>query len=203
MKKILLILTMMLTTGLVANAQFFTAGVKAGVSSSSVDIKDPIGTVTQFKESENIAGYQVGAFTRFKVGNLLLQPEAAFTYTGGKVEVNDDPNTTSVEVQKFKFNRLDVPILLGYSLFRVVRVSAGPVASMVISGKLDDDKIDEYLNNSDWGWQAGLGVDIGNITADVRYERIKRNYTDNVDTGYDITNEQVILSVGLKLFGKN
>lgn len=202
MKKIFLILFVMLTTGLAANAQFFTAGVKAGVSSSSVNIKDPVGTVTQFKESDNITGYQVGAFTRFKIGNILLQPEAAFAYSGGKVEVNNDPNTASVEVEKFKFNRLDVPILLGYSLFKVVRINAGPVASMVVSGKLEGDKIDEYLDNSDWGWQAGLGVDIGNITADVRYERLDRNYTDNMDTGYDISNEQVILSLGLKLFGK-
>ena len=202
MKKLLLIY-LLLGLGFTAQAQFFTLGVKAGASSSSVHIDDPENNLFQFEKAENIAGYHAGAFMRFKVGNILLQPEGALTHTGGTVEVTDNQNSTNIEISKYRFNRLDVPLLLGYSFFKVARVHAGPVASMLISGKLDGERIDEYMQESDWGWQAGLGVDIGNITADLRYERIDRNYTNDPESNaYGIRNDQIILSIGLKLIGK-
>lgn len=202
MKKIL-ILVLLVGAGVKAQAQFFTLGIKAGASASSVHIANPDNNLFQFNKTENIAGYHAGAFTRLKVGNILVQPEAVLTHTGGTVEVRESQNGTTIEISKYKFNRLDVPLLLGYSFFRVARIHAGPVASMLISGKLDDERIDEYMQESDWGWQAGLGVDIGNITADIRYERLARTYANqSQDNTYDIRNEQIILSIGLKLIGK-
>ena len=202
MKKLLLI-CLLLGVGVTARAQFFTLGVKAGASSSSIHINDPENNLFQFEKAENITGYHAGAFMRFKVGNIMFQPEAALTHTGGTVEVTENQNSTNIEITKYRFNRLDVPLTVGYSFFRVARVHAGPVASMLISGKLDEERIEEYMDKSDWGWQAGLGVDIGNITADLRYERINRNFTNETQSSaYDIRNDQIILSIGLKLIGK-
>jgi opacity protein-like surface antigen len=202
MKKTL-ILILLLGIGFTARAQFFTLGVKAGASSSGVDIENPENNVSQFRKMENITGYHAGAFMRFKVGNILFQPEGTLTHTGGTVEVTESQNSTNYEISKYRFNRLDVPLLLGYSFFKVARVHAGPVASVLITGKLNSERIDEYLQESDWGWQAGLGVDIGNITADIRYEYVNRNYTNIPENnGYDINNDQIVLSVGLKLVGK-
>lgn len=207
MKKIFA-LTLLLGLGFSAQAQFFTLGLKAGASSSSVDIENPENNLLQFKKAENITGYHAGAFMRLKVGNIMVQPEGYLTHTGGTVEVTDNQNSTNIEISKYRFNRLDVPLLVGYSFFNVARVHAGPVASVLINGKLDRERIDEYMQQSDWGWQAGLGVDIGNITADLRYERIDRNYTNQSNpnqsnnNAYDIRNDQIILSIGLKLLGK-
>ncbi len=202
MKKTILLLVLMLTTGLVVQAQIFTAGVKVGASSSSVDVKNVKNNLTQFKDTENITGYHGGVFLRFNAGNFFVQPEGLLTYTGGKIEFNDDPNSTDVSVKKFNFNRLDVPILVGYNFFKVLRVNAGPVASVLLNGKFDGDKIDQYMDSADWGWQAGVGLDIGNITADVRYQTMQSVYKNDTDnTGFDIENGQVMVSLGLKLFG--
>ncbi|WP_347159686.1 porin family protein [Pontibacter chitinilyticus] len=203
MKKTILFMFLLLTTAFVAKAQVFTLGIKAGVSSSSIDVKNIENNLTQFKEGDNITGYHAGAFLRLNAGKVFLQPEGLFTYTGGKVEYSDDPNTTDLHVEKFKFTRLDVPLLLGYKLFNVVHVNAGPVASVLLNGKFEGDKIDQYLNNAEWGWQAGIGLDIGNLVADLRYQTVKSDYAaDAQQNSFDIHNGQIMLSLGLKLLGK-
>lgn len=202
MKKIIFIALFTFATGLTAQAQI-ALGIKAGASSSQVDIKNLKSSMTQFEASDDITGYHAGAFLRLKAAGLMLQPEAYFTSTGGKVKVTNTDNGTNVETEKFTFNRLDVPLLVGYNFFNIARVQAGPVASMLVSGKFRDQKIEDYLNKSDWGWQAGVGFDIGNFTADLRYENVKRDYTNNAqNTSFNIDNQQLILSLGLKLMGK-
>lgn len=190
-----------LAAGMVAQAQV-AIGVKGGVSSSNVDVKNVKNTFMQFRDTDNITGYHLGAFTRFKAGALLIQPEGVFTSSGGKVAVTQTQDGAQVETtEAFRFNRLDVPLLMGLSVLNVLRFQAGPVASVLVNGKFADQDIDNYLDKTDLGWQAGIGVDIGQLTADVRYERVKRNYT-NQGSSFDVGNEQVILSLGFKIIGK-
>jgi hypothetical protein len=182
---------------LAANAQF-AFGVKAGLSSSGVDVDNFKNTLTQLKDEDNITGYHGGIFLRAKRNNIFLQPEAYLTSTGGKIEVTDGANVT---VQKMQFTRLDVPVMVGYSFLNILRIQAGPVASVLLNGEFNKDDIDQYMNKNDWGYQAGIGLDIGNITADLRYEDIKRKY-ENQTTSFDVRNRQVIFSVGFKVFGR-
>jgi Outer membrane protein beta-barrel domain len=201
MKRAVLIFLVTLATGMVAQAQV-ALGVKGGISSSNVDVNNVKNTFTQFKDKENITGYHLGAFVRVKAGPLLIQPEGVFTSSGGKIALVQDQNGTEVESEeKFRFNRLDVPLLVGLQFLKVVRLQAGPVASVLVEGKMGDQSIKNYLDKSDFGWQAGLGFDIGKLTADVRYERVKREYT-NQASSFDMGNQQVILSLGYKILGQ-
>jgi hypothetical protein len=201
MKRLMLMLLITLATGMVTQAQV-VLGVKGGISSSKVDVKNVKSNFTQFKDKDNITGYHIGAFTRFKAGGLLIQPEGVFTSSGGEVALTQTENGTEVETtEEFKFNRLDVPVLVGLSLFNVIRIQAGPVASVLINGKLGDQDIESYLDKADFGWQAGVGLDIGKLAADVRYERVNRAYT-NQGTSFDVGNQQLILSLGFKIIGK-
>lgn len=197
MKKLFLMLVLVTGTGLAAQAQF-ALGIKAGLSSSGVDVKNFKNTVTQLKDEDNITGYHGGIFLRAKRNNIFVQPEAYLTSSGGKVEVGDGAN---VSVEKMEFTRLDVPVMVGYSFLNILRLQAGPVASVLLNGEFSKNDIDQYMNTMDWGYQAGIGLDIGNITADVRYEDIKRKY-ENQGMSYDINNRQIILSVGFKILGK-
>jgi hypothetical protein len=200
MKKLVLIFWVTLATGMVAQAQV-AFGVKGGISSSQVDVKNIRNNFTQFRDKDNITGYHLGAFLRLKTGSLFIQPEGMLSSSGGEVAITQTENGTVVETtEKFKFNRLDVPLLVGLSLFDVARIQAGPVASVLMSGKLGDQDLESYMDKADIGWQAGIGFDIGQLTADVRYERVKREYT-NPDAGFDVGNEQLILSLGFKIFG--
>ncbi|QMU27215.1 porin family protein [Adhaeribacter radiodurans] len=199
MKKLVLFLVLLVSAQFAAQAQF-TLGIKGGLSSSGVDVKNAKNTITQLKDSDNITGYHLGAFTRIKVSNVFLQPEVYFATSGGKLQQTDIQNNTIDEV-KAKFTRLDVPLLVGYNFFKIARVQAGPVASVLVGSKIDGQKVKDYLNKTDWGFQVGAGFDISNLAFDVRYENVKRDYT-NQNTSFDLKNKQIIVSVGIKLFGK-
>ncbi|MBC3542253.1 porin family protein [Rufibacter sediminis] len=198
MKKIILLMTVLLTSGLMAHAQIFTLGVKAGVSSSKVDFKNASANFSQFKEDESITGFHAGVFTRFNLAGFLLQPELLLSSSGGKFQRPDVNGGTKIE--EMGFTNLDVPILVGYKL-SFLRAYAGPVASVLIDSDSEIEDVKESLNSADWGYQVGAGLDISRLTADVRYERLKRSYTNSNTGRVDFRNEQVILSLGYKLFG--
>jgi hypothetical protein len=183
-----------------AQAQFLTGGVKAGVGSSSVGVRDAVNNPAEYAKKESVTSYHAGAFARVNILGLFVQPEAIFTQTGGRLESNPDATIAS-RVADVKFNRLDVPVMAGISIANLVRVQAGPVASMLLSARQDGDNIQSFMEKSDWGYQAGVGLDIQKLTIDLRYERISRNFANPADqSNYDLANQQILLSVGLKLF---
>ncbi|ALJ00966.1 porin family protein [Rufibacter tibetensis] len=199
MKKAFLLAAFLFFGGLAAQAQdVFTLGLKAGVSSSNVDFKNPSSSFEQFKEKESITGFHAGAFARLNVLGFLLQPEAVLSSSGGKFSMPDSNGGTSV--QEIGFTNLDLPIMVGYKL-AFLRAYAGPVASVMIKTDSDLEDYREAFNSADWGYQIGAGFDISRLTADVRYERLTRAYTDS-NGSVDFRNKQVILSLGYKLIGK-
>ena len=196
MKKVIMLMVL-LFAGVAAKAQF-QAGVKAGFSTANVDIQEVRNDPWQYARGENVTGYHAGAFARLQIAGLFVQPEAVLTSTGGKVEVSGT-GSADVRVENFKFNRLDVPIMVGYNFLKVLRVQAGPVSSTLLSALQEEQNIKQYMANADWGFQAGVGLDIGSITADARYERINRQLTNpDQQSGMQVHNQQFIFSLGYK-----
>lgn len=200
MKKILCTLLALCAVTVAAQAQFLTGGIKAGVGSSSVSVREVVNNPADYANKESVTSYHAGAFARLNILGFFIQPEAVFTQTGGRLE--STPNATLANrVADIKFNRLDVPIMAGIRLVNVIRLQAGPVASTLLSARQDGQSIKSFMENSDWGYQAGIGLDIQRLTLDVRYERISRNYDDPTNqSNYDLANKQILVSVGLKLF---
>ncbi|GAB3529207.1 hypothetical protein GCM10027443_08070 [Pontibacter brevis] len=189
----------LLATSVAARAQL-QAGVKAGLSTANVEIQKLRNDPWQYTKAENVTGYHAGAFARLQVAGFFVQPEAILTSTGGRIEVSGADNM-GVRVEDFKFNRLDVPVMVGYNFLNVLRVQAGPVSSTLLSARQEGQDIKQYMENADWGFQAGVGIDIGSMTADVRYERINRQLTNTAQqTGMEVHNQQFIFSLGYKLF---
>jgi hypothetical protein len=198
MKRIVMLIAL-IATSVAAKAQI-QAGVKAGLSTANVKIQEVRNDPWQYAKAENVTGYHAGAFARLQLGGLFVQPEAILTSTGGKIEVTNADNTIPVRVEDIKFNRLDVPIMVGFTLFNMLRVQGGPVSSTLLSARREGQDIKEYMENADWGFQGGVGVDIGSITADVRYERVNRQFTNtSQQSGMEFNNQQFLLSVGYKL----
>lgn len=200
MKNLVLTIFALFAISTAAQAQFLTGGVKAGVGSSSVAVRDVVNNPAEYAKKESVTSFHAGAFARVNILGLFIQPEAIFTQTGGRLE--SDPNATiASRIADVKFNRLDVPVMAGISIANLVRIQAGPVASTLLSARQDGQNIKSFMENSDWGYQAGIGLDIQRLTVDLRYERISRNYANPTDqSNYDLANEQLLLSVGLKLF---
>jgi len=191
MKKYIFITALLIAACISAQAQF-SLGVKGGVNYSTVSANN--------LQSSGVAGYEVGAFARIG-GGVYLQPELYISSSGG--QFNSSDNTYSGNVH---FTNLNVPLLLGFRFGPKnlnLRIMGGPIYTSVLS---QNESFSQNFNaaytdfgkykNSTIGYQAGAGVDIGSLTADLRYEG---NLTD-INPSYGQRQNLWALSVGFKIF---
>lgn len=176
-------------------------GIKAGLSSTKIDFDNE-----DFVPSDAQTGYHIGLFGRFGGAGFFVQPEMLFTQTKGEFAYvpGDVSGGSAPENYEATFNRLDIPVMVGFRFFKVLRLMAGPIASVNITSKLEDavDTVDEAdFKGATFGYQAGLGVDIGNLSVEGKYEGGLSKVTDNIGS-YNTDNRlnQWVLSVGFRLF---
>lgn len=188
MKKYLLSITLLVAGVIGAKAQV-SVGAKAGVTFSKIN-------TDELKES-SVTGYQIGGFARFG-SDWFLQPELYLGSSGGKFESNDNNTAYSGKV---RFTTLNIPVLVGKSFGQEdlnLHVVAGPVYSAILSDSRSfGDNVNEAFRNyksSTLGFQAGGGVDIGNISVDLRYE----GGLSKVSNYFDQRQSLWALSVGFK-----
>ena len=182
-------------------AQEFTLGPKFGQSSTKVDFERE-----NFIPGDAQTGYHVGLFTRISFGGFFIQPEALYTKTNGSFQINSPQPGGGTGTSTFSedFNRLDIPVMLGLRFFKFLRLQAGPIASIDINSDLRDASNtiqDVDYEKATLGYQAGIGLDIGNFILDAKYESSLSSITKNIG-GFqtDQRINQFILSVGFKLF---
>jgi hypothetical protein len=199
MKKLVLVLLVFLGS-LSAYAQKIGFGLKGGLSSTQVNFEGD-----QLVPSDAQLGYHLGVFARFGGIGFFVQPEVLFTQTSGQFKLESPPlSSVSPTLYEAKFNRLDVPVMAGFRLLKIIRVMAGPIASFNIDSSLENagktvQNID--FKNATLGYQTGVGVDLGNLTFEGKYEGGLSRFTENVGS-YTADNRinQWVLSIGYKLF---
>lgn len=137
--------------------------------------------------------FQLGAFVR--IGKKFhVQPEGYFTLKNG--EFNFEDENGELLTSSVKLTTVDVPLLIGYQVFKIagtkVRVQAGPLASFVLNTNYDisyegidgDDEVtlEEAFKKTNWGLQLGGGIDFLFLTLDIRYEFLSNIFDDpNLD----------------------
>jgi hypothetical protein len=123
-------------------------------------------------DSKNSLGYHAGAFTRIDIARSYLQGEILFSHKKSKIEDG------SVGTKKAKWNSIEVPLLIGFKVLKSdfvnLRIFGGGVYSYVLNEKASILKQVSQsfrkFDKSNIGYQAGLGVDIGSLTFDLKYE---------------------------------
>jgi hypothetical protein len=159
-------------------------------------------------------GYVGGAFVRLNINQFYLQPEVLLssknTFIRTDISTNntnpDNPVSTSPTLQ---LNSVDVPLLLGLKLIQTdqfnLRLMGGPLASIVFDSKglrglfSSETPVRDAYNKSIWGYQAGIGADLGSLTLDAVYE-------SSFNEAYDLSrynlgkprNGLFLLTVGIK-----
>jgi hypothetical protein len=198
-KSILILLAVILSSGAFAQ---FSWGLKAGATSNNFKLEDitinPQQTVEAAKQAS--WGFHGGAFIRLSMLGIMIQPEVLFSMAENNMLVTD---MGVEEVRSQKFNKLDVPVLLGVKL-GPVRLMAGPAASVMLSSASDlFDDAENCFKSATFGYQAGLGVDLlKKITLDVRYEGGLNNFGDEITIGgetfvLDGRNNAILISAGI------
>ncbi|QDK82209.1 PorT family protein [Spirosoma sp. KCTC 42546] len=116
-----------------------------------------------------------GVFVRF--GNrFFIQPELLLSSKGGQFDIiRQGLETQSVRVRVTTF---DLPLLIGVKL-GPLRINVGPVVSLPLSetNSLSDSfqryaaqSLSQTAKQAVYGYQAGIGVNLGGIQLDLRQE---------------------------------
>ena len=203
MKNVLtLAICLMISTA--ASAQFFTLGPKVGFSSSRLSLEE-----AQLVRTRNSTiGFHAGVFTRLTILGIYLQPEVLFTQAGGQIEIRDEVSDNFDQIQDLTYNKLDVPVMLGFRIGDVLRINAGPSFSLILGQDArTEGTTAEVRNNyesSTVGYQIGGGLDIGRLVLDVRYEGNLSQLGNSVQLGgrrfdTDYRNNQFSVGLGFKL----
>lgn len=193
MKKLSAIAAVLLFSATGAFAQF-NLGLKAGLNYTTIKAQN-----NEFEES-GVLGYQVGAWARYGK-TIYIQPEI---YLGTKGSSFKFSSGGTVIEEKQEFTTLDVPLLLGtkFGTDKMnIRLMAGPALQFNLNEneKAFNQAVDPsfykyrgFVTNA----QIGAGVDLGNLSLDLRYETSLQDINKNDGQKQNLLH----LSVGFKLF---
>ncbi|HNT92138.1 MAG: PorT family protein [Bacteroidales bacterium] len=184
MKKfIVIILALVLAAPLYSQVKF---GIKAGAS-TDFTFTDQTFQGTNFnvilqnaKDAE--WGFQGGVFMRASFSGFYIQPELLLATATNSVTYEDVEAGGAAEIYSQKFNKLNIPVLLGVKV-GPLRLNAGPAASVMIT---DPKEIIEgaTYKRATFGYQAGVGFDLlKRLSFDLRYEGNLNQFGDEIEIG--------------------
>jgi hypothetical protein len=175
----------------------FTIGPKIGVNSSRLTLKDNVSNV---EEGSASFGFHAGAFSRITISNFYIQPELLYTSASGELKFKD--GALGDQVRSYDFNRIDVPIQVGYKIGDVFRIGAAPIFSVLLSDSEQGDTGSQMtFKNSTVGYQAGIGFDVANLIFDLRYEGNLSGVSDKfLGANTDQRLNQITFAIGIKMF---
>ncbi len=204
MKKTFLVavLALMGTAAMAQSGSGF--GIKAGLSYNKNG--DLISSVSDggsdiVEGAEGKAGYHIGFWGKLDFPKIYLRPELVFSKTKSSYDVEGAGS------QDYDVSKLDMPVLLGYKLIGPLHIFAGPAFQYTLNNDLGDLEVEDVENDFTVGLNAGVGVNLGKLGLDVRYERgfseneaefIGENVTD-ISGRVDSRPSQIIFALSLKL----
>ena len=167
-------------------------GLKAGVNYGSTGDLSQDGQTIIDNPDEKI-GFHVGVFGKIDLGAIYIRPELMYT------QLNSEYNGLGFEV-----NKLDAPVLVGVNIIGPLHIFAGPSVQYILDTDLEDVDIDDVEEDFTIGAQFGVGVNLGNLGIDVRYERgFTENEAEFTNVGslgtLDTRPSQIILGLSLTL----
>lgn len=203
MKKVFLIAVMALASATAFAQKDSGFGIKGGLNySQNGDLIASVGDAASdiVEGSSGKLGYHIGVFGKIELAKLYIRPEAIYTRTTSTYDVNGTPT-------EFDNTKIDVPVLLGINLIGPLHVFAGPALQYQVENDLEGFSINEAEKDFTVGLHAGIGVNLGRLGLDVRYERgFSENEADfigtnvtNVEGRVDSRPSQVIFSLSLKI----
>lgn len=208
MKKLVLVLLSVLSVSYSAYSQI-EFGVKAGLSSYDLADKYLKWQNKDSNVSDNIQdasyGYHFGAYTRLKFLGLYIEPAVLFNSNTVSYKIDEVSTEVLDKIGKERYQNLNIPVLMGFKLW-MIRVHGGPVAHIFINSSSELTKINGYMDkfkDATFGYQFGVGTDIGRLRLDINYEGNFSNWGKNMEIGgvsynFDDKPARIVASVGMK-----
>lgn len=145
------------------------------------------------RPGENM-GYHLGIFFQLSSYDIALRPELIYT-----------KSQFTTDLGSVDFQRVDMPVLVKMRLFQVIGFSIGPSLHYTFDERFSLPENFDKTDPLGLGFQLGLGVNLGPVGLDLRFERElnDRKYTfENVLGKEDYKNQQLILGLSFMIPGK-
>lgn len=205
-----LILILGTNSGVMAQSSF-KAGLKAGISVSSLDLE------SVYVELDNRIGYWGGAFLVLDAPGMVdLQAEVLYVQKGATSDftlVDENGQSLGEYPATYGIDYLEIPVLAKISLgTNPLYVLAGASYAYKLSSKLsasdlptaDREEEWEGISDSDFSLIVGLGLAVptglGEVLVDARYTMGLVNVLEEeneMDEPLDVKNKSVLISVGI------
>lgn len=170
------LLLFLLCTFSFTQAQEYFVGVKGGVNYNTIGDLDHYGTtrgggstgfifpdVDSLYTAKKDMGINYGVYVLIDFGQFFVRPEVNFTSMKNNYALFK--NTTN-----WTANKIDIPIVFGYNIYKPISVYAGPVFSFISDMKLEGtDSLIEFDKNST-GLSAGFLIQYKRFGVDIRYD---------------------------------
>lgn len=165
-------------------------GLKAGLNynTSGKYFKDA-GQI--FAQPGDNMGYHLGVFYQAVSYDIALRPELIFTQTQFETALG-----------KEEYQKVDLPVLVKMRLFKVIGFSIGPSLHYTVREKISRPDLFESPEPFGLGFHMGLGLNIGPVGLDLRFEREmnERKFTmENVFGKEDYKSQQLIFGLSFKI----
>lgn len=193
-KTLLVVFSMLLSTYGMLYAQGVSGGIKGGLNLASQSFDDPQFSV----DSKAKAGLHLGVYATIMLSEKFgIQPEVLYSSQGTKFKDVDDAS--------YKFNYINIPLLLRYNFNKMVNLHLGPQFGILASAKSEigstEEDIKDAVKGSDLSAAFGLGVDLPmGLNFSVRYSLGLSDIDE--DSNAKAKNNNIQVSVGYRLFGK-
>lgn len=127
------------------------------------------------KEIDGAAGLQVGLGLRFG-DQVYIEPAVLYYQVDNKVKIYEtDAIDVLVDERDTKVRGLKVPVMVGVDLIsdvrNALRIYGGPNLTYIADSNeqiFGNEEVE--FEKAGWGLNAGIGIDIGMITFDLRHE---------------------------------
>ena len=197
MKKLLLT-SFVMVLALYSFGQGISGGVKAGANLANQKWTSN-GISLDTKARPGIHG---GVFVVIMINEKFgVQPEALFSMQGSRWDFSGDDS-------KFKFNYLNVPVLLRYNITEMISIHAGPQFGFLLGAEAEDESgdtadIKDDIKGIDVAGATGVEIDLPmGVGFGARYVLGFSNVAeDNPDFDGEIKNRTFQLYVKYTIFG--
>jgi hypothetical protein len=182
----------------------FEYGLKGGISfNSNLNINSKIESIDNsinIFESRN--GQHIGVFLKLSINDFFIRPEIIYSKIKNSYDIPYVLVRTENIVTDFNQHKIDVPVMLGYKVFGLVNLFAGPRFEFIKNVSYDNIDLNDLKNQYTLGLQYGIGLKFGKFEFELRAERgFSENEINFMENKAEIKNQYITSQGRLYLLG--
>jgi hypothetical protein len=176
-------------------AQIFSGGVVAGVSTGAVRIEDIPSGFAGTIQGTNINGFEGGLYAKLYLAPFYIKPMALYDFRSGTVTYQ---SANVSQQNSFFVSRAQVPVLLGLHLLGPLSIEGGPVYNYIINSTNSFNEHNVQLQKDGLGYRVGLAAELGFLMLYASYGG-SANMKKDMNSATFREPSKLVFGLGLKL----